>query len=30
VVDCAYAETTTNCAAQGQVCSEEAGACVDP
>jgi hypothetical protein len=30
VVDCAYAETTTNCAAQGQVCSDEAGTCVDP
>lgn len=30
VVQCEYAETVTNCSAQGQVCDEEAGACVDP
>lgn len=30
VVACAYAETVTNCAADGRVCSESAGACVNP
>lgn len=30
VVACEYAETITNCAADGQVCSETAGACVAP
>ncbi len=30
VVACVYAETVTNCQAQGQVCNSAAGACVDP
>lgn len=30
VVGCEYTETTINCAARGQVCDAEAGACVDP
>jgi len=30
VVACEYAETVTNCSAQGKVCNQTAGACVDP
>jgi hypothetical protein len=30
VVACVYTETVTNCDQQDQVCSDEAGACVDP
>src|SRR5262245_21272188 len=30
VVACDYTETITDCEQQGQVCSQEAGACVDP